>query len=56
MEGGNYIYETKQVRAMLDPETFRLREVVFKTPCVKEYRFTFAAEMSVILKGATQLI
>ncbi|HNX85958.1 MAG TPA: hypothetical protein PKN12_03425, partial [Bacteroidales bacterium] len=50
---GKYYFETGQVKAILDEKTFRLLDVRFLTPCVKEYHFTFAAEMSIILKGAT---
>jgi putative selenate reductase len=52
---GNYIYETDQVRAVIAQQDFRLLEVTFLTPCVKEYHFPFAAEMSIILRGAIEL-
>jgi len=55
LEGGQYFFETEQVQAVLDPITFRLRDVKFLFPCIQEYHFTFAAEMSIILKGAEQL-
>ena len=55
LEGGHYVFETEQVRAIIDPVTFRLQDVSFNAPCIKEYHFTFAAEMSVILKGAEQI-
>ncbi|MEI6456932.1 MAG: putative selenate reductase subunit YgfK [bacterium] len=52
---GKLIYETDQVRAVIDPGGFDLLEVKFLTPCVREARFGFAAEMNIILKGALQL-
>jgi putative selenate reductase len=53
--GGNYVYETNQVKATIRPDNFALLDVRFLTPCVKEFHFEFAAEMSVILKGAMQI-
>ncbi len=55
LQDGKYHFETDQVRAILDAETFAPIEVFFQAPCIKEYHFTFAAEMSIILKGAIQL-
>jgi len=55
LAGDTYIYETNQVKAVIDPNTFKLIDVRFLTPCVKEFHFEFAAEMSIILKGAIQL-
>ncbi len=52
---GRYLYETNQVKAVIDPDNFGLLDVKFLTPCVKEFRFEFAAEMSVILKGTMQI-
>jgi putative selenate reductase len=51
-----YIYETDQVRAVIRKDDFSLIDVNFLTPCVREFHFTFAAEMSIILQGATQLL
>jgi putative selenate reductase len=51
---GIYIYETSQVRAKIVPTNFGLLEVTFLTPCVREFRFEFAAEMSVVMQGARQ--
>lgn len=51
-----YIYETDQVKATLNTMDFSLLSAEFLTPCVKECRFNFAAEMSVIMEGARQLI
>lgn len=50
-----YIYETDQVKATLSPADFSLLSAEFLTPCVKECRFNFAAEMRVIMEGARQL-
>jgi putative selenate reductase len=52
---GKYLYETDQVKATINPEDFSIQDVRFLTPCVKQYHFTFAAEMSIIMKGAMQL-
>ena len=52
---GNYFYETDQAQAVIQPDNFNLMDVKFLIPCVKEYHFSFAAEMSIILKGAIQL-
>ena len=52
---GTYIYETNQVRAVIRPDDFSLLDVRFLTPCVKEVRFSFAAEMSIVMKGAMQV-
>jgi len=43
------------VKAVINPVDFSLAEVSFLTPCVKEVHFSFAATMSIILKGALQL-
>jgi putative selenate reductase len=50
-----YIYETDQVKASINPADFSLVSADLLTPCVKECRFNFAAEMSVIMQGAMQL-
>ena len=52
---GKYEYETNQVKAVIDPESFSLLDVKFLTPCVKEFHFEFAAEMSIVMKGAMQV-
>jgi putative selenate reductase len=49
--GDHLIYETDQVKAVINPGDFSLAEVTFLTPCVREFRFEFAAEMSVIMNG-----
>jgi putative selenate reductase len=56
LAGGLYHYETEQVKAVIRPDDFSLADVKFLTPCVKEFHFTFAAEMSIVLKGALQLV
>ena len=55
LAAGRYVYETNQVKATIHPHTFALEEVKFLTPCVREVRFEFAAEMAVIMTGAGQL-
>jgi putative selenate reductase len=50
-----YIYETDEVKAVFDASDFRIIDAKFTVPCIKECHFTFAAEMSVIMKGAEQL-
>ncbi len=51
-----YVYETDFVSATFDRESFRLIEVKFLTPCIREAHFQKAAEMAVILKGAESLL
>jgi len=55
LASGNYIFETDQVTATFGMEDFRLKDVSFLTPCVRQFYFHFAAEMSIILQGARQL-
>jgi putative selenate reductase len=55
LTGGRYVYETDQVKAIIRSDNFALVEVKFLVPCVKEFHFEFAAEMSIILQGAMQL-
>jgi putative selenate reductase len=52
----HYIYETDQVKATINPEDFSLLDVKVLTPCVKEVSFAFAAEMSIVMKGALQIL
>ncbi len=54
--GDRFIYETEQVKAVIRASDFRLEKVDFLTPCVREFHFNFAAEMSIILKGARQIV
>lgn len=51
----NYIYETDQVKATIQSNDFIVTDVKFLASCVKECHFSFAAEMSIVLKGALQL-
>ncbi len=51
-----YIYETDFVSATFSRETFRLTEVKFLTPCIKEAHFLKAAEMAVLLQGAVSVL
>lgn len=55
IENDHYIYETNQVKAVINPDDFSLTDVKFLTPCVKEFHFEFAAEMSVVMKGVMQV-
>jgi len=49
---GELLYETDHVTARFDHDSFKLKEVRVKTPCVRQIQFQHAAEMSIILKGA----
>jgi putative selenate reductase len=51
-----YLYETDHVFARLSKDEFKLLEVKFKTPCVKQIHFQHAAEMSILIKGADNLV
>ena len=51
-----YIYENDFVRAEFEKEAFRLTEVQFLTPCVREALFSKAAVMAVLLRGAVSLL
>lgn len=53
---GEYVYENDYVIGRFSREGFRLLEAVFKTPCVREAHFMKAAEMSVIIKGAEDML
>jgi len=55
LSNGKYTYETDQVRAVIRPTDFELQEIEFLTPCVKECQFVFAAEMSIVMKGAMEV-
>jgi putative selenate reductase len=50
------IYETDHAYGRFNKETFTLLEAKAKTPCVREIHFEHAAVMSVILKGAKNLV
>lgn len=51
-----FIYETDHVYARFAKQTFKLLEVKALTPCVREVQFQHAAEMSIILEGAKQVM
>ena len=53
---GEYIFESDNVIATFNKNDFLLLEVKFKTPCVKQVQFKHAAEMSILMKGADNLI
>jgi putative selenate reductase len=55
LENGRYVYETNQVKATIRENDFALLHVSFLTPCVREFHFEFAAEMSVVMRGARQM-
>jgi putative selenate reductase len=54
-QDGKYFFETGQLKATLDAETFTLLKIELQPDGISEYHFTFAAEMSIILKGAMQV-
>jgi putative selenate reductase len=51
-----YLYETDYVFARFSKNEFKLLEVKFKTPCVTEIHFNHAAGMSILIKGADNLV
>lgn len=51
-----YIYETDHVYARFEKHSFKLKEAKALTPCVRQIQFQHAAEMSVILEGAKQVM
>jgi len=50
-----YLYENDYVFGRFSKEEFRLLEVKFQTPCIREAHFMHAAEMSVIMQGAKKI-
>ena len=50
------MFETDHVFARFSKDDFKLLEVKFKTPCVKQVQFEHAAEMSILIKGADKLV
>jgi putative selenate reductase len=52
----NYIFETDYITATFSRTSFTLTEVSFRTPCVKEAHFRRAAEMMILLNGASSLL
>ncbi|MBA4322133.1 MAG: putative selenate reductase subunit YgfK [Odoribacter sp.] len=51
-----YLFETDYVSARFSIGEFKLLEVRFKTPCIKQFHFDHAAEMSILIKGADNLV
>jgi putative selenate reductase len=51
-----YMFETDQVFARFGKKDFELIEAKFKTPDIKQVQFEHAAEMSIIMKGADNLV
>jgi putative selenate reductase len=51
-----YMFETDHVFARFSKDEFKLLEVKFKTPCVKQVQFEHAAEMSILIRGAEKLV
>lgn len=51
-----YIYETDHISARFNKNDFSLIETECKTPCVKQIHFHIAAEMSILLKAAENLV
>jgi putative selenate reductase len=51
-----YLFETDFVLARFSKSDFKILDVKFKTPCVKEAQFRHAAEMSILIKGAENLV
>jgi putative selenate reductase len=51
-----YLYENDHVLARFDKDKFTILEVKFKTPCIKQAQFEHAAEMSILIKGADNLV
>ena len=51
-----YVFENDYVTATFSKKEFRLTSVKFNTPCVREAHFRQAAEMSVLLKAAENLL
>jgi putative selenate reductase len=51
-----YLFETDYVFARFSKPGFQLLEVKFKTPCIKQAHFEHAAKMSIIIKGAENLV
>ncbi len=51
-----YLFETDHVLAKFSKDDLKLLEVKIKTPCVKQVHFEHAAEMSILIKGADNLV
>jgi putative selenate reductase len=51
-----YLFESDLVFARINKDDFKLLEVKFKTPFVKQVHFEHAAQMSILIKGAVNLV
>ncbi len=51
-----YVFENDYVTATFSKKEFSLTSAKFNTPCVREAHFRQAAEMSVLLKAAENLL
>ena len=51
-----YLFETDQVFARFGKKDFEVIEAKFKAPYIKQVQFEHAAEMSIIIKGADNLV
>ena len=51
-----YIFTSKNVTAKLDKNDFSILEIKFNSKSVKEANFELAAEMSILIKGADNLV
>ncbi len=51
-QGNEFHYETDHVWAVFDQEQFKIKAARFRTPCVRQSQFRFAAEMSVLFYAA----
>lgn len=56
LSGKIYQYETDDVSATIDATDFRILGIEFRNPHIPEIRFETAASMSIVMKGAMQLI
>jgi putative selenate reductase len=53
---GEYLFETDNIFARISKDEFKLLEVKFKTSLLKQVHFEHAAEMSILIKGADNLV
>ena len=54
-ENNQSYFENSVVKATFNKAEFKLNEGVFKSHYIKEYKFRKAAEMSILLEGASEL-
>jgi putative selenate reductase len=54
--GDEYLFESEYVFGRFSKDEFRLLEAKIKTPCVKQVHFEHAAEMSILIRGAENLV